>query len=82
MRAVRGTRGRRLHDRVVSERRVEDGRPDAVDPVPQRDVRRGRLLRLQRDHPPGRVDNRKRLSAQEVLNHARLPARLDSTVAA
>ena len=47
--------------------RVEVRRIEAGDPVPERDVRRGRLLRLQRDDPADRLDDIERLAPQQQL---------------
>jgi hypothetical protein len=53
--------------RTVGESGVEVSRVEGRQPVPQREVRRGRLLRLQRDHAIGTVAHVQRLATQQQL---------------
>ena len=65
-----------LHDRPVGEGVVEARAVEPFDAVPQPEVRRGGLLRLQRDDPAhgvGRVD---RLPPQQQLPRQRRPVQL------
>lgn len=57
----------RLDHAVVRERGVESGRVEGGEPVPQRDVRRGRLLGLERDHTTYALGGVQRLAPQQQL---------------
>jgi hypothetical protein len=52
---------------VAGEGGVEVGRVEVGEPVPQCEVRRGGLLRLQRDHATHRVSDAERLAPQQHL---------------
>ena len=58
---------RRLDDGVRREGGVEVVRPEPADPVPQGDVRGGRLLGLQGDDPADRLDDVRAPPAQQLL---------------
>ena len=57
----------RLHDGLGGEGDVEVGRVEAGDAVPQREVRRGGFLRLDRHDAAHGVDDGRRLPRQEQL---------------
>ena len=57
----------RLDDPVLGERGIQIRRVEVGDPVPQRQVRRRGLLRLQPDQPPDGVDHVERLTLQQQL---------------
>lgn len=61
----------RLDHRVIGERPVQVGRIEPREPVPQGDVRRGRLLGLGRDDPADALDDRQRLSLEQQLSRQR-----------
>ncbi len=56
------------HDPQLREGPVELGGVEVGHPVPQREVGRGRLLRLERDHPPHRLGD-----ADLLPSHQQLP---------
>ena len=56
-----------LDDVLGGEGRVEVGRVERIDPVPECDVRRGRFLRLERDDPMDRIDDADRLAPEQKL---------------
>jgi hypothetical protein len=64
---------RRLDDLVVGEGSVEVGRVEAGEPVPEREVWRRRLLRLQGDDTADRFDRVQRFAAEEELPAERGP---------
>lgn len=71
----------RLDDLMAGEGSVEVGRVEAGEPVPQREVGRRRLLRLQCDHAPYRIPDAERLPLQQQLPGKRgavEPSRRDS----
>ena len=65
-----------LTTRVLGEGAVEVGRVEGGQPVPQREVRRRGLLRLQRDDAVDGLDHVERLAAQQQLPGQRGPVEL------
>jgi hypothetical protein len=72
-RVQRDPHQRRLDDLLLGEGRVEVGRVEDGQPVPQREVRRGGLLRLQRHHASDGVHDVECLPLQEQLAAERGP---------
>lgn len=64
---------RRLDDRLLRERAVEVAGVEALHPVPEGEVRGGRLLCLQRHDPAHCLDHVHRPAAQEQLAGQRRP---------
>jgi len=64
-RVQRDPHERRLDHYAVLECGVEVGRVERGQPIPQGEVRRRGLLRLQPDHPVDGVDHTHRLAAQQ-----------------
>ena len=58
---------RRLHDAASAERRLQVGAGEAVEPGGQRDVRRGRVLALERRQPADRLGRGEALALEQHL---------------
>jgi hypothetical protein len=61
---------------VVAEGAIQLRGIEARDPIPQREIGRGRLLRLESDDPVDRLDDTKWLPGEEQLPRERRPVQL------